>query len=230
MQHSSITYARPIALERSTASAAYGYFALAMALTVAGVFAGMQVLSWILQTGTYLVLTVLELGIVFTAGRWSGSSPLNVVLFAVFPFLSGLTVTPYIVMVLAGYANGGAILLHALSATTFMALAAAVFARTATWDMAPLGRALLLGLIGLIIMGLLQVLFPVLRSTAMELTISGVGILLFAAFTAFDLQRVASMGRAGANPFLLALSLYLDIFNLFLMILRFMVAFSGDRR
>jgi FtsH-binding integral membrane protein len=53
---------------------------------------------------------------------------------------------------------------------------------------------------------------------------------IFALFTAVDIQRVKMLGRYGANPFLLALSLYLDIFNLFLYILRFMLALSGDRR
>ena len=43
-------------------------------------------------------------------------------------------------------------------------------------------------------------------------------------------QRIESQGRMGANPFMLALSLYLDIFNLFLFILRFMTALSGNRR
>ncbi len=37
-------------------------------------------------------------------------------------------------------------------------------------------------------------------------------------------------GSLGANPFLLALSLYLDIFNLFLSVLRFMSVLSGERR
>ena len=151
-------------------------------------------------------------------------------LFALFPLLSGITVTPYILFVLAGYANGASILLNAVGATVFMALAAAVFARTTSADLSVFGRVLLMSLIGLLIMGLAQMFVPALRSTQMELLISAAGIVLFAGFTAYDIQRIQTLARAGAHPMLLALSLYLDIFNLFLSILRFMVALSGERR
>ena len=87
-----------------------------------------------------------------------------------------------------------------------------------------------MGLIGLIVIALLQLFVPSLRTGGMEIVISGIGVVLFAAFTAYDVQRVQALGRLGANPFLLALSLYLDIFNLFLYVLRFMLALSGDRR
>ena len=93
-----------------------------------------------------------------------------------------------------------------------------------------MSQALLFGLIGLLILGILQLFVPALRSTQFELILSGGGVLLFASFLAFDLQRIWQLGRAGANPFQLALSLYLDIFNLFLYVVRFMLAISGNRR
>jgi FtsH-binding integral membrane protein len=79
-------------------------------------------------------------------------------------------------------------------------------------------------------MALLQVFVPAFRTTQMELMISGAGVVIFGLFTAYDMQRIAQMGKMGANPFMLALSLYLDIFNLFLYILRFMLVLYGDRR
>ena len=41
---------------------------------------------------------------------------------------------------------------------------------------------------------------------------------------AYDIQRIQHLSRLGASPFLMALSLYLDIYNLFLYVLRFMLA------
>lgn len=221
---------QPIVLNASTEAQVYLLFALAMGLTLAGVFAGMVAAPMLLQSGMHMMLLIAELAIIFTAGLWAQKSPLNIILFGAFPFLSGITFTPYILMLLAGYVNGAAILLNALLSTVFMVLAAAVVARSVKQDLSALSGALLMGLIGLIVFGLLQVFIPALRTTGVELFVSAIAIVLFAVFTAVDLQRIRLLGRLGSNPFLLALSLYLDIYNLFLAILRFMTAFSGDRR
>jgi len=221
---------QPIALQRSVESQVYILFALAMALTAGGVFIGLQFVEVLIGTGVHFVFLILELGIIFTSRLWMNRTPLNYLLFGLFPVLSGFTITPYILYVLVGYANGGAILLHAFAATAFMAGAAAVFARTTSWDLSVLGRALFLGLIGLIFFAVLQIFVPALRTTQTEIMISGAGIIIFALFTAYDLQRIRRLSQTGMNPFLLALSLYLDIFNLFLFVLRFMLILSGNRR
>ncbi len=225
----SVPRSQPIDISPSTESAVYGLFAVAMALTVAGVGIGMMYAEMLFSTGIYLLLTIVEFGLILSSGFWSRTAPLNYLLFCAFPLLSGITVTPYLMMVLTGYANGGSILLNALGATTCTALAAAVVARTSGRSLQGIGGFLLFGLLGLILFGLAQVFFPSLRGGMLEIVISGGSILLFAGFTAYDLQRIQHLGRAGANPFQLALSLYLDIFNLFMAVLRFMLAVSGRR-
>ena len=221
---------QPVTLTASTEAQVYALFALAMGLTVFGVFLGIAGAPVLLRSGMHIPLLIAELAIVFTATWWIEKTPLNYLLFAFFPLLSGITVTPYLMAILAGYANGGAILLNALVATSFMSAAAAVFGRRVAGNLQHLSGVLFLGVIGLLVMGILQIFFPLLRTGMFELVISGGGILVFAIFLAVDLQRVAAQSRIGANPILLALSLYLDIFNLFLYVLRFMVALSGERR
>jgi len=221
---------RPISLTQSTESQVYGLFAVAMGLTVFGVYIGMHFIESIMSSGIHILFLVIELGIILTARMWMDKSPLNYLLFGAFPIFSGLMVTPFILSVLTGYANGGTILVNALSATGFMAASAAVFAKTTKWNLGVMGKALFFAVIGLIGFGLLQFFVPALRTTQMELMISGAGIVVFALFTAYDVQRIAKLGKAGANPFMLAISLYLDIFNLFLYILRFMLMLSGNRR
>ncbi len=228
MQFSS-SRSQPIALSPSTESRVYLLFTVAMALTLFGVFLGMSFGHVLLGTGVYLLLTIAELGLIFTATRWSRSSPLNIVLFALFPILSGLTVTPYILSVLTGFSNGPAILFNAVAATVAISLSAAMLARIAP-GLSAWGNALFYGLCGLLFLSIVQMFVPALRSTGFELALSGAGIVLFACFAAFDIQRIRQMGTLGANPFLLALSLYLDIFNLFLSVLRFMSILSGERR
>ncbi len=222
-------FSLPISLSASTQAQTYLLFAVAMGLTVVGVFLGMMFTVQLLTSGIHFLFAIAELAIIFTATSWMERSPLNVFLFGAFPLLSGITFTPYIIMVLAGYVNGAAILINAFLATTFLALAAAVFARVAP-NLAGLARGLLLALIGIIIFSIVQIFVPGLRTGPAELLISGIGVAIFALFTAIDLQRISYQGRLGANPFLLALSLYLDIFNLLVMVLRFMLALSGERR
>lgn len=224
------TYSEPLSLTPAREAQVYGLFAIAMGLTALGVFLGMMFLEIIITPGVLLMLTIAELAIIFTSRWWVDQRPLNYLLFGLFPLASGITVTPYILMVLAQYANGAAILFNAVATTAFLSLAAAVFARTTSWNLSGLGRGLFFALLGLVLFALLQLFIPALRGTQFELLISGAGIVIFALFTAYDVQRLQAMGKMGASPFLLALSLYLDIFNLFLMVLRFMTALSGQRR
>lgn len=226
----SSVHSRPITLEPSSEAKVYGLFALALGLTVVGIFLGLTYAQTLIGTGVQVLFLFAELILIVTSRFWVRFSPLNVFLFAVFPLLSGVTVAPYILYVLAGYVNGAAILLNATLSTVFMAAASAVFALTTKADLSGIGRMLFMALIGLIVIALLQFFIPAFRTGGAELLISGVGIILFAGFTAYDVQRVQALGRQGVSPFFLALSLYLDIFNLFLYILRFMLALSGRRQ
>ena len=73
-----------------------------------------------------------------------------------------------------------------------------------------------------------------LASSALDWTISVLGVLVFAGLTAFDVQRFKAMGYTGfsdkreAGQFAIrgALQLYLDFINMFLFLLRLF----GDRR
>ncbi len=230
MQQSSVIGSRPLSIPQSTEAQVYGLFAVAMGLSLVGVYFGTIWTNSILNGGLQFALLIAELGIVLTARLWMDKSPLNLILFATFPILSGITVAPFISSVMIGYENGPSILANALAATSFMAAAAAVFARTTSWNLSGMGRGLLFALIGLIGLALVQLFVPSLQGGQFELLLSGAGVVIFALFLAYDIQRISKVAKLGANPFLLALNLYLDIFNLFLYIVRFMIALSGNRR
>ena len=208
----------------------YWLLALAMGMTVLGAFVGATFALPIIASGWIFLLFLVEVAILLSARIWMRSSPLNIILFLAFPFLSGLTITPFLFDVLTGYANGASILLNAAISTTLLCVASAVYASVSRVNLsAKMGMFLLQALIGLIVFGLLQLFIPSLRGTSFEMILSGVGIVTFALFLSVDLQR--AMRRAGSeSPFLIALSLYLDIFNLFLYVVRFMLAFSGGQR
>lgn len=220
-------YSQP--LSASTQSQAYALLAVAMACTLVGVYGGLLFAGVLLSTGLHIMLAFAELGLIFSAQWWSKKYPLNYVLFILFPLLSGLSLTPYLLMLTAGYVNGTEILWNAVGATVCLSLAAVLFSRIvpnlSTW-----ANALFYALIGLLIVSLFQLFIPALRTQGFELVLSGGGAMLFGVFLAFDIQRLQQGAALGASPFLLALSLYLDIYNLFISVLRFMTALSGDRR
>lgn len=232
MQHNSrrsSIISSPISLDQTALATVYGLLAVALFLTVVGVIVGTIAAPFIISSGWMFILLLAELGIILSAGYWSTKTPLNYLLFAVFPFFSGISLTPFILNVLGGYVNGAAILQNALIATTLLTAAAALFAYTTTWNLGLMGRFLFFSVLGILIFGLLQLFFPSLRTGQMEMMISGVGVVVFSLFTAYDVQRISQQAGMGASPFLLALSLYLDIYNLFLFVLRFMLAFGGRR-
>lgn len=231
MPYESSIHSQPLELNSSTESQTYLLFATAIALTVVGVHFGSIYAPLVYGAGLHFVLLLAQLGIVFTAGMWVNKTPLNYILFGIFPIFSGFAIAPFISAVMTGYSNGPSIVMNALSATVFMAGAAAVFARSTSMDLSWMGRMLLFSVFGLIGFSLLQWFVPSLRaSTTFELMLSGAGVVVFALFTAYDVQRIQRMSQYGVSPFLLALSLYLDIYNLFLYILRFMLVLYGDRR
>jgi FtsH-binding integral membrane protein len=94
-------------------------------------------------------------------------------------------------------------------------------------DLSAVGRFGLFAIIGVILASLVNMF---LRSSGLDWLISVVGVLLFAALTAYDTQRLKEIFRtrgSGANlPLVGALTLYLDFINMFLFLLRFL----GDRR
>ena len=80
-----------------------------------------------------------------------------------------------------------------------------------------------MALIGMIITSIVGIFIP--WNNTFEMIFSGIGIVVFSAYTMYDFQRLkmSSIDR----PIDAAMRLYLDIFNLFIFILRLM---SGSRR
>lgn len=91
-------------------------------------------------------------------------------------------------------------------------------------DLTRLGSLLLMGLIGIIIAGVVNMLF--LHSTGFELAISVIGILIFVGLTAYDTQKIkllaetTPLSNVTCVALLGATELYLDFINLFLKLLQ----------
>lgn len=110
-----------------------------------------------------------------------------------------------------------------ITAGTFGTMA--VIGYTTKNDLSSMGRIMFMGLIGLVIATIVNIF---LKSPAMTMILSYIGVIVFVGLTAWDSQKIKQMlmqapdaGEVAQKIALLgALSLYLDFINLFLYLLR----------
>ena len=91
-------------------------------------------------------------------------------------------------------------------------------------DLTSTGSFLFMGLTGLVIASLINILF---RSPAIEFALSFLGVLIFTGLIAYDTQKLKSLYYQGADTdgkigIMAAFTLYLDFINLFIYLLRFL--------
>jgi FtsH-binding integral membrane protein len=100
---------------------------------------------------------------------------------------------------------------------------AAVYGAVTKRDLTSLGGILFMGLIGLVVVMIVQLFFFSDNNLA-SLAIGVIGVLIFTGLTAWDVQRIKNGQVAGINSesasVMGALALYLDFVNLFLFLLR----------
>ena len=143
-------------------------------------------------------------------------SPLNLVLLYSFAVFEGLLLG----LVLEEYVASGsaAVVLDAAATTAVVTLAAGAYGFTTQRDLRGLGGVLTVGLIAVIVAALIGIFVQL---PALYIGISIVAALVFTGFLVYDLNRVAnSRGATEGQVILLTVSVYLDILNLFLALLR----------
>jgi uncharacterized protein len=123
------------------------------------------------------------------------------------------------------YTGASVVQVFFITAASFGALS--LWGYTTRRSLSGMGSFLIMGLIGLIIASIVNLF---LASSALQFAISVIGVLVFAALTAYDTQRLKNMYdfvagdtvAAGRASIMGALQLYLDFINLFMFLLQFM--------
>jgi len=204
----------------------YWLLALSLLPTIGGAFVGMQLnfiaLFKAAPIATPLLMFGAMLGSLWIVTLLRNSAWGVAALFG-FTFVSGLMLTP-ILTVAAGFRNGGQLVALAggLTAAVFFALAS--YATVSKRDFSFLGRFLFVGLILLIVASLANLFFQV---PVVALSISAIAVLLFSMYLLYDLSNIV---RGGETNYVMAtLSLFLDLFNIFISLLNLLLAFSGQR-
>lgn len=167
---------------------------------------------------------VLTMSLAFT--RLSAS--LLTLFFVLYAATMGMSLSVLLLVYTAGSVIG------CFAAASAMFGVMAVMGYVTDKDLTSFGRILMMGLIGIIISGFINMF---LRSPAFDYLISIVGVAVFTGLTAYDVQKLKRIGAGleyeGTSPndtkklaVMGALSLYLDFINLFIMLLRLF----GNRR
>jgi FtsH-binding integral membrane protein len=205
---------------------AFGWMFAGLLLT-AGVAAVVQTSETLTRFALqyFLLLIIGQLALVFVISgainRLSATAALG--LFFVYAASLGLTVG----LVVQLY-TGASVATAFLSASAMFG-AAAIYGAVTKRSLAQLGGILFMGLIGLIVAMLLNLF---LHSSQLSWIISIIGVGLFTALTAYDVQRIqsgdiaAATGSVEKGAVIGALRLYLDFINLFFFLLRL----TGGRR
>jgi modulator of FtsH protease len=187
--------------------------------------AGGAVIGRTLGPGGFLLSIVGSFATVIALQFLRDRSPLNLFLLYAFATFEGMALG----LILESYvARGlGGVVLNAAATTAAVTLAAGTYGYTTKRDLSGLGSILFIGLIGVVVASLVGIFVQL---PLLYIGISAVAAVLFTGFLVFDLNRVAnSRGATEGQAILLAVSVYLDIFNLFLALLR-LFGFASDSR
>jgi FtsH-binding integral membrane protein len=208
----------------------YNWMAIGLALTggVAWFVVQSPELFAIARKG-FLLFAIAELGLVFwlsaRVSRMSASKATG--LFVTYAVLNGVTMS----MIFAIYTLSSIASTFFICAGTFAACS--VFGWVTKRDLTGVGNFMFMGLIGIIIASVVNIF---LKSPAMQMIISYIGVIVFTGLTAYDTQKLKGMamsqpagldaGVVRKGAIIGALTLYLDFILMFQYLL---MIFGGSR-
>jgi Integral membrane protein, interacts with FtsH len=169
-----------------------------------------------------IVELALVVGLTWAIARISATTAMA--LFLLYSFVSGLTLSVIVLV----YTDASLASTFVIAAGMFGIMA--VYGYATHRDLSRLGSIMLMGLIGIILAGVVNIF---LGSNGLDIAISAIAIIIFTALTAYDMQKIKAMGTMATDDdgrskqaVFGALILYLDFINIFLNLLRF----TGRRR
>ena len=200
---------------------------MALALAVTGLTAS-YVANYLLlhpdmfSSGLMIGLCIAELAIVFILSARINKMSFTTagIMFAVYSILNGVLLSSIFVV----YTSESIATTFFISAGMFAAMA--IIGSTTKKDLSGIGRFAIMAVIGLIIASVVNIF---LKSSTLEFIVSIIGVIVFAALTAYDAQKIKTMlheygtdvNETSQKIALLgSLSLYLDFINMFLYLLR----------
>lgn len=198
----------------------YQLLTASMIAATAGAFVGMNFFS----VSSPILFLIVEIALLFgmSFAVKKGSNTLALVLLFAFTFITGLSLGP----VLSFYIGAGAghVVTQAFVMTAVAFGALTIYAMNTKSDFSSWGKALFWALIAIIVVSLLNYFF--FQSPLVHVVISGISAILFCGYILYDTQNVIRGNYT--SPIMAAVSLYLDIFNLFISLLNILGVFNRE--
>ena len=196
------------------------YMLLGMTLLFSAVTAGIAMATGLGQ-GTALILMLVGFGLLFVVHKTADSSKGLLAVFA-FTGVMGASIGPMLNYYLA-MPNGPALVMQALGGTAVVFFGLSAYALTTRKDFSYMGGFLMVGLLVAVVAMIANIFLSI---PALSLTISAAVVMIMSGLILFDTSRIINGGET--NYIRATVSLYLDIYNLFIHLLSLLTAFSGD--
>ncbi|MBU0602568.1 MAG: Bax inhibitor-1/YccA family protein [Gammaproteobacteria bacterium] len=203
----------------------YMMLAASMVPTALGALVGIQ-MRFSFFAGSPMISFLLFLGIAW-GFMWgierNKNSGLGVALLLGFTFFMGLMLSR-ILQIALGFSNGGSMIAMAAGGTAITFFAMATIASTTKRDFSNMGSFLMVGMIVILLAIVANIFF---QMPGLSLAISGAIVLISAAWMLYDIQRIVRGGET--NYVSASLSVYLNLYNMFVSLLHLLMALTGQR-
>tara|TARA_R110002072_G_scaffold121598_2_gene255497 strand:- start:4801 stop:5475 length:675 start_codon:yes stop_codon:yes gene_type:complete len=196
------------------------YMLLGMTLLFSAFTAGVSMAIGLGQ-GMALILTLVGFGLLFVVHKMADTSKGLLAIFA-FTGVMGAAIGPMLNYYLA-MPGGPALVMQALGGTAVVFFGLSAYALTTRKDFSYMGGFLMVGLLVAVVAMIANIFLAI---PALSLTISAAIVMIMSGLILFDTSRIINGGET--NYIRATVSLYLDIYNLFIHLLSLLTAFSGD--
>ncbi|MDO7644076.1 MAG: Bax inhibitor-1/YccA family protein [Reinekea forsetii] len=220
-QYDQIATARPESALATNKVLRNTYMLLSMTLLFSAATALIS-MSMGLPQGASMIMSLAAIGIVWFVLPRTYNSSMGIVWTFVFAGLLGAGLGPMLNHYLA-MANGPSIVAQALGGTAIVTFGLSFYAVTTKKDFSFLGGFLMVGMIVMVVAMIANIFFAI---PAMSIAISGGVVLLMSLMILFDTSRIVNGGET--NYIRATVSLYLDIYNLFVHLLVLVGFLSSD--
>ena len=197
----------------------YGLLSLSVlaAIAAAWLAATTDLKIWVMEN--WILMLVLYIGSIIGCYVLRKTTPVNMLLMLTFTSITGLWIGP-VAYVFPGPA------LNAGVTTAIIFVSLSVYTHISKRDFSFMRGFLTMGLVGVLVMLLLDMF--IFHSDALAFGISVAGVLVFSGFILYDTSNI--MKRYPPDEYIAAtLDLYLDILNLFWFLLRIFIELAGDQ-
>jgi len=196
------------------------YWLLSMTLFTSAIAAGVS-MAMGLSHGAALMLTLVGFGLLFVVNATADSSK---GIFAIFGFTAvmGASLGPMLNAYLS-LPNGPQLVMQALAGTAIVFLSLSAYALTTRKDLSFMGGFLMTGLVLVLVASLANIF---LAMPIISLASSGLIVLIMSGLILFDTSRIIHGGET--NYIRATVSLYLNIYNLFVHLLALLGVMNDD--